>query len=110
NGDGINDATERNVISGNIADGIKIQNNAINNVIAGNYIGMSVNGTVAIGNGRSGVFIQAAGLNRVGTDANGIADEAERNIISGNVSHGIWVTTAGASDNIVAGNYIGTDA
>lgn len=109
NGDGINDAIEGNVLSGNIGDGIKIQNSSNNNVVAGNFIGTNFNGTGVIGNGRIGVFIQAAGQNRIGTDSNGIADSVERNIIAGNASHGISIVTAGATGNLIAGNYIGTD-
>ena len=34
----------------------------------------------------------------------------ERNIISGNSTVGIWINGAGTNNNLVAGNYVGTDS
>jgi hypothetical protein len=83
---------------------------ATGNVISGNFIGTDVTGTVALGNGIAGVFIErGASSNRVGTDGNGIADTAERNVISGN-GYGVLVHSSGANNNVIAGNYIGTAA
>jgi|GEM_PF-6010420 len=56
NGDNINDAIERNIISGNDDDGIRLASTN-DNIIAGNYIGIGVDGTTAIPNGKRGVFI-----------------------------------------------------
>src|SRR5207247_10992511 len=54
--------------------------------IAGNFIGTNAAGTAALPNGDTGVLIaQGARNNRIGTDGNGVADAAERNVISGNV-------------------------
>lgn len=119
NGDGSNDAAERNIISGNIGDGIRIRSGttatpipfALNSIVAGNYIGTDVTGTVALGNGAggTGVGISIGGGaqgNRIGTDGNGVADAAERNVISG----GILIGNPGTNNNTVAGNYIGTNA
>jgi hypothetical protein len=121
NGDGIADAAERNVISANgtvgntsTGAGLIIIGTA-DNVVAGNYFGTDVTGTVALGNTNRGISIQnGAHGNRVGTDGNGVADAAERNLLSGNRRNGIVI----ASDpnqpltygNTVAGNYIGTNA
>jgi len=94
-------ASDRNVIAGNVDDNIKIEAAAgSNNKVLGNYIGVDVLGTSVLGNGGSGIDIQANG-NTVG----GIADE-ERNIISGSLYNGIVVSGDG---NILKGNYIGTD-
>ena len=109
NGDGISDAAEGNLISGNSKYGIKLENNASNNVIAGNMIGTDAAGESAIPNGWQGIIIYSGGIgNRIGTDGNGQSDLEERNIISGNESHGI--TLIESDNNIVAGNYIGTNA
>src|SRR5262249_49166620 len=46
---------------------------------------------------------------RVGTNGDGIADTAERNVIAGNAT-GALVFIQIAPSTVVAGNYIGTDA
>lgn len=111
NADGVNDAAERNIISGNLRSGIEIRDgNAELNVVAGNYIGTDVAGASAVPNSLQGIVISfVADQNRVGTNGDGINDAAERNIISGNSNHGVALTF-GAFDNIIAGNYIGSDA
>ena len=111
NGDGNGDAAERNVISGNGQTGVVIQDAGTDaNVVAGNDIGTDATGTFALGN-RNGVNIQGgARANRIGTDSDGMADGAERNVISGNVRVGVTIFQAGTSQNVVAGNFIGTDA
>lgn len=114
NGDGVNDAAEGNVISGNCGMGIdlqQLQGIALDfNIIAGNYIGTDVSGTYALGNEdvHGGIALFGARFNRIGTNGDGIADDAERNIISGNVGAGVGLEHG--EHNIVAGNFIGTDA
>ena len=50
-------------------------------------------------------------FNRIGTDGDGLADAAERNVISGNARRGVLIGfDAGNDQNTVAGNFIGTDA
>ncbi len=94
-------ATQRNIISGNAADGIIIQGaQAAINIIEGNYIGTTATGTGMLGNGSHGVFISEAPLNRIG-------GSGALNIISGNEQHGVYII--GANENIVGGNHIGTD-
>lgn len=110
NSDGANDGAERNVISGNTSFGISIRGGGSDaNVVAGNFIGTDATGRIPLGNTRQGVVILlGARSNRVGSDADGAADEAERNIISAN-SEGIRIEGTGVDANVVAGNYIGTD-
>lgn len=103
NGDGVNDATEGNLISGNRLDGISLFTN--NNIVAGNRIGTDVSGEGAIPNLNNGISITGQ-ANRVGTDTNGTSDLNERNIISGNGGSGIFIV---GSNNTVAGNSIGLD-
>lgn len=115
-GDGINDLAERNIISGNARLGVQIAGaGSDNNVVAGNYIGTDVTGTVALSNkqGQQGAeIVLGARGNRIGTDGNGVADVAERNLISGNFGFGVRISSDSANPvttgNTVAGNYIGT--
>ncbi len=103
NGDGVGDVAERNVISGNAVAGIDINGAGTDsNVIAGNYIGVDVTGGNALGNGTPGQFVAPGVIieagaqgNRIGTNGDGLADAAERNIVSGNVARGIVITDAG---------------
>jgi titin len=93
-----------NVISGNQQDGVLITSTgASNNLVLGNYIGADATGTNALGNTYGGVTIDGVPGNMVGA-TNG------RNVISGNTGNGVYLLDPGASNNIVAGNYIGTDA
>jgi hypothetical protein len=102
-------AGNRNLISGNTGHGAEISGSGTTaNVIEGNYIGTDVTGTLAVANKGDGVIIDtgAAG-NTIGGTATGTL-----NLISGN--HGIGVqiygaNLAGTSNNVVEGNYIGTD-
>lgn len=107
-------AAARNVISGNVADGILIIESgglpSDGNVVQGNYIGLEANGSLDLGNGDHGILIGGAPGNIVGSTTSG-----GRNVISGNGSgitggHGIEITSSGGPGNTVLGNYIGTDA
>jgi parallel beta-helix repeat protein len=95
---------ERNVISGNLNDGVLVVGGA-NNVIAGNFIGVGADGVTAIPNGDDGVGVFNKGSipstnNVIGGDFSG-----ERNIISGNVDDAIVIWSS--TDNTISGNYIG---
>ena len=48
--------------------------------------------------------------NLIGTTGQSAADDASRNIISGNLDDGIDIEYSGTAGNVVAGNYIGTNA
>ncbi len=112
-GDGRNDAFEGNVISGSSTAGVLLMDGqgedlSESNVIAGNFIGTDATGSTAIPNGRMGIFVLGSGVNnRFGTNADGVSDVAERNLISGNTEAGIYIGNGAA---IVVGNYIGTNA
>ena len=103
-GDGINDLAERNIVSGNLDHGIGISASFC--VVAGNYIGTDATGTTALGNAPDGVFVYGY-YNRVGVNGHDADPSAERNIISGNAEVGVGIT--GFGQNVVAGNFIGTD-
>jgi hypothetical protein len=105
-----------NVISGNLAEGVRVvASQATNNSVQGNFIGTNKDGRGAVPNGFSGVFVtQAASTTIGGTDPHA------RNIISGNSQYGIalglfeknplsGVEDSGGTGVTVRGNYIGTD-
>ncbi len=94
-------AGARNVISGNSHDGLLVNTGATATIIQGNYIGVAVNGALALANGNIGVQIAAGdGGNTIG----GMA-AAARNVISGNGDSGIDISDT----TLVEGNYVGTD-
>ncbi len=105
-GNGSNDAKEGNIISGNNGQGISLGGSG--NIVAGNLIGLDSAGTTAFGNSGSGISIQSDAVGwRIGTDGNGTADDAERNIIANNGFEGIYI--GNSAEGSIAGNYIGTD-
>jgi hypothetical protein len=96
---------EGNLISGNTDRGIYIQGtDTMSNTVVGNYVGTGLNGAVANGN-RVGIHISGAAHNIIGG-----ATPGARNLISGNDVYGIQIGGQGAENNIVIGNFIGTDA
>jgi parallel beta-helix repeat protein len=111
--DGVNDNGERNIISGNgpsFGQGILIEDSD-DNVITGNYIGLAADGNTALPNQSGGiVIIKDSTGNRIGTNADGVNDAAERNVISGNEDSGIGTNAPGNAYTVIAGNYIGTNA
>ncbi len=103
---GGNLAADRNILSGNDNSGVRLTtSSATNNLVIGNFVGTDVSGTVDLGNTSYGVVMDAGANNNTigGTSA------AERNVISGNNSFGVRFGGAGTSNNVVQGNYIGTD-
>jgi hypothetical protein len=97
-------AEERNVISGNDTYGVWIDGTTTTyNTVSGNYIGTTAGGTFDLGNGYSGVHILNARYNTIGGDTDG-----ERNVISGNDRHGVYIRSS-ALYNTVCGNIIGGD-
>jgi CSLREA domain-containing protein len=108
NGDGVNDSVEGNLISGNGNYGVYLA--TFYNSVAGNKIGTNAAGDAAIGNGFNGVYIAGAN-NTVGMSADGHPGLLwEKNLISGNVGCGVYVNGEAADFNLIAGNYIGTNA
>lgn len=98
--------SERNVISGNGDDGVAISDpGTMNNRVSGNYIGTDVGGAAAIPNGNFGVNLAD---HTVGNWVGGTT-AAERNVISGNRHGGVNIASPGVMDNVVTGNYVGTD-
>ena len=114
-------ATEhRNVISGNVGDGVRISGAAaMRNVVAGNYIGLDASGAAPLPNGlpepqpsnSAGVnIVGGASENLVGGSSGMPAScEGPCNVIAGNHRSGVWLG-AFAHDNTVQGNLIGVSA
>jgi parallel beta-helix repeat protein len=110
NGDGVSDIHERNLISGNLQNGIQIQNTGtIANLVSGNFIGTNLLGTAALPNEQNGVLIQnSAGGNTIG----GLTSQAGSglgNLISGNRERGVWLLASG-QHNHVLGNIVGLNS
>jgi hypothetical protein len=78
------------------------------NIVSGNYIGLDSAGTSALLNTYEGVAItNGAAFNRIGGNS-----EGERNVIAA-YYNGVEIEGSGSNyphDNVVLGNYIGTDA
>jgi titin len=90
----------RNFLSGNGVSGIFLNgSNSSRNVIQGNYIGTDHSGSFVVSNAGDGITVNGAPSNTISC-----------NVISGNGTNGVFLTGAGAVSNIVAGNFIGTDA
>src|ERR1043166_7304585 len=97
-------AADRNVIAGGNETGIYILNGA-SNVVQGNYIGVNAAGLLDLGNRNNGVTI----FNGPGNTVGGLTPGA-RNVIAGNDGSGVNLNGAGATGNVVQGNYIGVAA
>ncbi len=95
------------VINGDFTSPLRLASD--NNVVAGNYIGTDVTATQlplsANPLNNYGVLIESNGQsNTIG----GTMPE-DRNIISATTDDGVGITGAGSINNLVAGNFIGTD-
>lgn len=122
NGDGLSDADERNVMSGNWWEVLVYGETTNRTVIAGNYIGTNITGDAAMGNG-TGIQIRYGAKNtEIGTDgSNDAFNTNECNVISGNNWAGIVIQTpewtglmpsdgTTTDGTVIAGNYIGINA
>ena len=101
-------AAARNLLSGNAGYGLVILNaHSDGNVAEGNFIGTDVTGTNALPN-QVGVIIGDSFGNRIGGTAAGA-----RNIISANTLFGVIILQVDPAitptNNVVEGNFIGTD-
>ncbi|MDX6557960.1 MAG: hypothetical protein QOF72_1009, partial [Blastocatellia bacterium] len=104
-----------NVISGNNGTGLSLYDGgsptpigAANNDVRGNFIGTNPTGTAAFGNTGSGIDLHGGAHN----NTIGGTSLVDRNVIAGNAGSGININNfnGAANNNVVYGNYIGTNA
>jgi parallel beta-helix repeat protein len=92
-----------NLISGNhSSSGLNLFSDG--NRVQGNIIGLNAAGNAILGNGGDGILLDGE-ANLIGG-----AESGAGNVISGNAENGVFLWTASSSNNVVAGNFIGTDA
>jgi CSLREA domain-containing protein len=101
-----------NLVSGNVAGGIRLDADGVhpitNTIVQGNRIGTDAGGTTALPNQGHGIYVVAGTNVQIGG-----ASAGARNLVSGNLQNGIFVTkfsTVYPENMHVQGNYIGTDA
>ena len=95
------------MISGNKTWGVYITDSGTDyNTVANDFIGTNAAGTSAVPNTDNGLdIVFGAQYNTVGGTT-----AAARNLISGNLHEGVLIGFAGTANNVVEGNFIGTDA
>ncbi|HTR03428.1 MAG TPA: CSLREA domain-containing protein [Thermoanaerobaculia bacterium] len=94
-----------NLASGNGTNGIRVRTGASGNVVKGNLVGVNAAMTAALANGAEGVQVNdGATGNTIGGPG------SDRNVIAGNANNGVLLADAATTGNVVAGNFIGTDA
>ena len=100
-------AADGNILVSNTRAGVSIRqglgapSDAVNNLLVGNFIGTDATGANR-GNG-AGIISTTSG-NTIGGITAGAA-----NVIGFNTSEGLFLSGAGASGNVVLGNFIGTN-
>ncbi len=120
---GGDDASQGNLISGNVEQNIQIfGKEAVQNTISGNTIGPNIDGTASLSENAVGVGVVFASRNRIGGQT-GMPGSAPGNLISGNGLGGVLlaginpeavspdngdVEVGIALENLIAGNLIGT--
>jgi cyclophilin family peptidyl-prolyl cis-trans isomerase len=99
-------AAARNLISGNGTYGVLIAGTgATGNTVEGNNIGANQAGSGALANGFDGVALIDTAGNTLGGTTGGAA-----NVIAGNSRFGVYLWGASTKNNVVEGNFIGTDS
>ena len=107
----------RNIISGNVGDGITLTQSAtiagapphapVMNLIEDDFIGTDASGKNTLGNTSNGITITGGSNNTIGGPAT-----SQSNLISANGAQGIQIfgtSSAPATTNVISGNIIGTD-
>jgi CSLREA domain-containing protein len=92
-----------NLVSGNHETGISIVGGAYNNLVLGNLIGTDASGFGELSNNGPGIVINTQ-KNIIGSPV-----LSGSNVISGNDLSGIDIIGEAANENIIMGNFIGTD-
>ncbi len=96
----------RNVISGHsVAEILVGGSGATSNVIQGNYLGVDATGSNPVPGSFVGIFISGATANLIGG-----LHPGDGNLIGGDSVAGIFLSSAGTSDNSIQGNFVGVNA
>ncbi len=65
---------------------------------------------MSLGNSGEAISISGSKRNQVGTNADGVADAEEANVLVGAGGFAlVQIADPGATDNVVAGNFLGTN-
>ena len=96
---------DRNIVSGNAGDGIRIEFSSSGSSVRNNWIGTDVTGTVAIANGSDPAANAGLRVNGDNCTVGGVTAD-ERNIISGNTDEGVRLSAVGG---VFMGNSVGVD-
>jgi hypothetical protein len=99
---------EGNLISGNSANGVLINDKATQNQLSGNFIGTDASGNVALGNALDGVTISQANDNSLIGCTFQDNPFVFYNVISGNGGNGLRVTSS--NDTTIQANFFGMGA
>ncbi len=97
-------AGSRNVVSWNQIDGLNIRDEQ-DDLIEGNYIGVTSSGEAPAGNAGDGVYLYDTSASTIGGTGAGAG-----NVISDSGYDGVLIAGNLATGDLVAGNLIGTDA
>ena len=99
-------AAARNVLSGNTNAGLYLAGIGVsNNLVQGNYVGVNAAGSAAVPNSQVGVFVYGGACsNMIGGTSLGAG-----NVLSGNLLEGVYIADPATSNNVVQGNFVGTD-
>ncbi|HEV3251842.1 MAG TPA: T9SS type A sorting domain-containing protein [Puia sp.] len=124
NADGVSEAFKPNYISNNLSGGIQIKSgnlvfplnnqNADNNVVAGNFIGVKLDGSTAAGNASDGITIVSwtspftSNNNTIGSDGSGTREQFKPNVIANNSFSGVSIEDKDSLTNpsLAVGNRI----
>lgn len=98
-----NNTVWSSLLSGNAGDGIRISGGS-GNTLTALVTGLAVNGLTAMPNGGNGLSIVDSSGNTVGLPVAGSG-----NTFSGNLGHGILISGAGATNNLVRNVLLGTN-
>ncbi len=109
--DGASDTLERNLISGNVQAGVRIEgDNSDSNAVAGNYIGTNASGNAALANNIGVRVDDQAAQTIIGPSTNPDLG----NVISGNSGDGIFIgdncDTTVVQYNVIGRNYLASAA
>jgi len=92
----------RNLISGN-GRAFSLELDATAYVVQGNVIGLDAAMNAQLENDSNGLDISSSDHQIGGTQP------GDGNVIAGNAYYGVWINGAGATGNVLAGNWIGTN-